>query len=599
MSGSPGSWDGGAVVQLGTDGVWTELAAGDTVAWRLKDFVKGVVHTMFHIRSGGFAALNAPDNGQLYRSADQGATWADVTPNASGNTEYARDIAQDANGDFWLITDEREKPDTVGTNQPSYVYKSEDGGVNWTLKYTTIVHAFSRNYQMYNITCHPTDANIVLVEGRSMINAEARMWRTTDGGDNFSRFTPSTPSPPIQIVNTGGSKMHIFDYTLAGDLIWAGIFETANDEIFVLKSLDDGDNFGLYYTEANVIGYGASFHEDTLVYLLHANDLFESAAPVGQGQITKIADDSDSPFTSDDSFHGLRRFTTPAGEDALHVGVHSSSPGNGATDSPSVFTRPADLGSGWIEHPNFANMDSDLGYRLYVAIDGLVGATVFEQEEPPPPKFDEPPGGDGPTGEPGAGEPGVGEARMPRREPVVRRGLRGRRGFKAGSPDHRGLPPVQGEQIDKRIPDEYEEPLVRKWLTFGWLAIPMLEGAKTITLRDWGPTEGVQWQHGELFYAYDTPPVEGGRRLAILRVMQEPFVEFTARLRMSDYHKLGFSYAMANRLMAPSGRTALQVWEDLHNNPESLWLLRFAVERIFEQGRKERGVVQIAEKPPQ
>ena len=209
---------------------------------------------------------------------------------------------------------------------------------------------------------------------------------------------------------------------------------------------------------------------------------------------------------------------------------------------------------------------------------------------PIPPKFDEPSAGD-----PGSG---VGEARMPGREPVVRRGLRGRRGFKAGPPGHRGLPPAQGEQIDKRIPDEYEKPLVRKWLTFGWLAIPMLEGQKTITLRDWGPTEGVQWQHGELFYAYDTPPVEGGRRLAILRVMQEPFVEFTAKLRMADYHKLGFSYAMANRLMAPSGRTALQVWEDLHNNPESLWLLRFAVERIFEQGRKEQDTVQIAERPP-
>ncbi len=215
---------------------------------------------------------------------------------------------------------------------------------------------------------------------------------------------------------------------------------------------------------------------------------------------------------------------------------------------------------------------------------------------PIPPKFDEPPAGDPGSG---IGEPGVGEARVPRREPVGRRGLRGRRGFKAGPPGHRGLPPVQGEQIDKRIPDEYEEPLVRKWLTFGWLAIPMLEGQKTITLRDWGPTEGVQWQHGELFYAYDTPPVEGGRRLAILRVMQEPFVEFTAKLRMADYHKLGYSYAMANQLMSPSGRTALQVWEDLHNNPESLWLLRFAVERIFEQGRKERDVVQIAERPPQ
>lgn len=201
-------------------------------------------------------------------------------------------------------------------------------------------------------------------------------------------------------------------------------------------------------------------------------------------------------------------------------------------------------------------------------------------------------------GEPGTGDPGVGEPRLPKREPVKRRGLRGRRGFKAGPPGTRGkLPPVQGERIDKSVPDEFELPLVRKWLDFGWLVRPMLEGQKTITLRDWGTIEGVQWQHGELFYAYDGAPVEGGRRLALCRVMQVPFEDFTAGLTMADYHKLGFSWAMAFGLTAPSGRTALEVWEDLHTNPQKLWLLRFQVERIFEQGRKEQSTVQIAERP--
>lgn len=215
--------------------------------------------------------------------------------------------------------------------------------------------------------------------------------------------------------------------------------------------------------------------------------------------------------------------------------------------------------------------------------------------EPEPTKFDEPPGGGGPLGvggEPGAGDPGVGEARRPRVPSL--RGKRGRRGFKAGPPGTRGkLPPVQGEQIDKRIPDEYKEPLVRKWLDFGWLVRPMLEGQKTITLRDWGTIEGVQWQHGELFFAYDGDPVEGGRRLALCRVMQVPFEDFTAGLTMADYHKLGFSYAMANQLTAPSGRTALEIWEDLIVNPRRLWLLRFKVERIFEQGRKEQDTVNV------
>jgi len=588
------SYVGGVLVQLSTDGTWKELAQANTVFWRLKNFVKGAVHTLWHIRSDGFAALSAPDNGKLHRSTDQGATFTDVTPDDSGNGEFARDLAQDANGDLWLITDEREQPDDVGADQPSRVYKSTDDGANWTLKFTTVIHAFNRRFQMYNITCHPTDADIVLIEGRTMVNGSVRLWKTTDGGDNFTTQDQgdlTLPNPPAQYVNTGGSKMHVFDYLKNGDLVWAGIFETANDDLFILRSTDDGTTWTTYKTEVDSLAVGTSFDEETLVYVLHQNDMFEAPAALGSGP-TKIADNADSPFTTDHDFHGFSRFTTPGGVDQLNLGCNVGTPSGTVTEDPSVFTRPADLGSDWVEHEAFDTMDSDLGYRLYVAIDGLIGATEPVPEVPVPPKADEPPGGGGPIG---AGEPAIGEARKPRETRGLRgqRGLRGRRGFKAGPIGSR-LPPAEpGEQIDKSVPDEYEEKPVRKWLTFGWLTAPMLEGIKTITLRDWGKTEGLWWEHGELFFAYDAPPVEDGRRLALLRVMQVPFIEFTAGLKMADYHKLGYSWAMANNLTSPSGRTALQVWEDLHNNPERLWLLRFQVQRIFEQGRKERDTVNV------
>ncbi|KKL14495.1 hypothetical protein LCGC14_2515090, partial [marine sediment metagenome] len=322
------------------------------------------------------------------------------------------------------------------------------------------------------------------------------------------------------------------------------------------------------------------------LYVVAAARVFKLPFDLGSAP-TVIASLADSPFGASDFMNSISNYVVD-GVDTLNLGTFSA--------TTPVYTRPTDLSSDWVLHPSVSDMVADLGDELSVALQGIVGATIIV-ETPAPPKFDEPPGGGGPLGEPGVGEPAIGPARVPRRG---LRGKRGRRGFKAGPPGTRGkLPPVQGEQIDKRIPDEYEQPLVRKWLTFGWLMVPTLEGQKTITLRDWGPIEGVQWKHGELFYAYDIPPSEGGRRLALLRVMQEPFVEFTARLRMADYHKLGFSYAMANQLTAPSGRTALQVWEDLHNNPKSLWLLRFVVERVFEQGRKERGTVQVAEGPPE
>ncbi len=581
-------------MQLGADGTWRELASGNTVFWRLKNFSKGTVHTLWHIRSDGFAVLTTPDMGSLQRSVDQGASWTDVTPSASGNQEFARDITQDANGDLWLLTDERERPDDpTATGKPSRVYKSTDDGVTWTVKHTTVDSGLGRRYKMFNIACHPTDADIIVVEGQHAVTADERIWQSTNGGTSFTRNFAVTPSPPVQVVNTGGSKMHIFDYLANGDMVWAGIFETANDELFILQSTDDGLNWTLFHSEADIDAVGNAFLEKTLVYFAFANDLLSAPADLASGPTTR-ADNTDSPFAADNDFHDLDRYVVND-VDTLHLGVNINSPSPTVTLDPSVFTRPADLSSGWIEHFAFDTMDSDLGYRLYVGLDGLVGATEDEADEEPvrPPRADEPPGGAGPIG----GEPGIGEARLPKREPVKRRGLRGLRGIPQPI-GTRGLPPVQGEHIDKKIPDEYEEPLVRKWLDFGWLVQPMLEGQKTITLRDWGTVEGVQWMHGELFYAYDGAPVEGGRRLALCRVMQEPFEEFTAKLRMADYHKLGFSYAMAFGLKPPSGRTALEVWEDLHTNPQRLWLLRFQVERIFEQGRKEQDTVQIAERPP-
>lgn len=590
------SFTGGAVVQLNTDGTWSELVAGDTVAWRLKDFAFDGESVLFHIRADGFGTLNTPDRGELYRSTDQGATWTEVTPQDDpGTEEYANDIVKSADGTLWCITGETKAKDRT-TDQQSRIYKSTDRGATWTLSLKITEVSFGvRPWPLFNIAAHPTNANIIVAEGTEMVGNNSRLWKTTDGGSTWSGASaPTFESPPVQRENTGGQKQHVFEYTAAGDLVYAGFFEIAADDLFILKSLNDGDAFNVYHTEVASQDYGAMFYESTLIYILHHKLVFEAPASIGQGQITEIADHNDSPFTGDHDFHGLSRYAIH-GVDTLHLGCNVGGPSGVGTEDPSVFTRPADLSSDWVEHSAFANMDSDLGYRLYVAIDGLVGATTPDVETPRPPLPVEPPGGGGPIGEPGIGAPRIGEARKPREQRGIRgqRGLRGRRGFKAGPIGSR-LPPAEpGEQIDKSAPDEYEEEPVRKWLTFGWLAAPMLEGIKTITLRDWGPTEGLWWEHGELFYAYDTPPVEGGRRLALLRVMQVPFIEFTASLKIIDYRKLGYAWAMANGLVSPSGRTALQVWEDLHSDPERLWLLRFQVQRIFEQGRKEQGTVNV------
>ena len=941
-TGELGVWDGGVVVQLDSSGVWSELAAGDTVAWNIQNFVHESAHILFHIRSAGFGANNTPDRGQLHRSVDQGSSWTDVTP-TSGNTEYVTDVAQDANKNMWCITSEYDRQDAGETqNKPSRIYKSTDDGATWSLSHKITEQSFGvRDYPAMNITCHPTDGNIIVVEGTETVSWNFRIWRTTDGGDTWSAaINASEPSPPLQRLNTSGALQHIFNYTVAGRMLYAGSFEVANDELFFLYSDDDGDNWNLRHSEAASLGYGAVFHEETLIYLLHQDDVFELAANVGPGKVTKIADTTDSPFENSYSFHGISRHIVTT-VDTLHLGINDSGPGAGATEDPSIYTRPADLSSGWVEHDAWATMESDLGYRVYIAINGVVGATEFEPETPRPPPPDEPPGG-GEPGVPGVGEPGVpsisqpgiGLSRKEKRDLVRAR----KRGRAEATKILRRQPLMITDRIDKsQIPQTAAEPTARKWLcfdrnarvltnmgfcaiekldldkhkvatiinekltfrdivcryankldnrlmvrleflygqknsvgnhgvnvttdhlfltanrgwvtaglitnkdilytgeivpnyeqqelidgtmlgdasmlknrftvsqtdfelvrlkqwalanfnpnsylpvkefprkpqyaisipvsiwsrqqhkkwypndkkivprdivltdrvlavwymddgclnkvkkgrsysvfctqgftkqdvyhlhkkleklgiestvtaacqinistsgtvvlmtrvgrfvppsmrykliegspefdintwninkqekigtdfvnickstmrnmyktvyclklsegdnfvtlggiahnSFGWLIDAVVQGHKTMTLRDWETIEGVQWKQGELVYAYDQPPSEGGKRIALLRLASEPFSDSTIKLKNSDFMKLGYSFALATQATPPSGRTIEQMWSDMHTKPQRLWVVRFTLERLYDQLAPERGTIGIAERP--
>ena len=583
--GAPGAWSGGAVVQLNSDGSWVERSAGGTAAWNLQNFELAAGHVMFHIRSDGFGVLNTPDRGALYRSTDKGATWADVTP-SSGAAEYAGDIAKDADGNLWLLTSELAAQNTTPNNQPSRIYKSANAGATWTLSYAIPEVSFvTRTWPAFNITCHPTDADIVLVEGAEMVGNASRLWRTTDGGATWSAaFAPETPDPPSQVLNTSGAKQHVFNYTAAGDLVYAGIFETANDDLFVLKSLsgNNGGFFGLYHTEVSGLAYGAAFQEATLVYILTHKKAFQSAAPVGPGQVTEIASNADAPF----DFHGLSRHAV-GGVDTLHIGVNNGAPGGGGTADPSIFTRPADLSSAWVQHTSWSRMQSDLGYRLYVAINGVVGATELTADTVRPLAPREPPGGGGPVG-----EPRIGPTRVPKQpQPRPRR---------AGQRVDVTVPRKRGTQmVTDRLPRSARqpavvEPAVLRWMEFGWLSPAVVEGHKTMTLRDWGQVEGAQWRQGELFYAYDDPPSAGGRKLALLRVSTQPYEDTTAALKPAAFQGLGLEYAVAHRLAPPHGVTAVEMWESWHANPRRLWVVRFTVERIYDQLAPQAGTVHVS-----
>ena len=220
-----------------------------------------------------------------------------------------------------------------------------------------------------------------------------------------------------------------------------------------------------------------------------------------------------------------------------------------------------------------------------------VNSTFPIPDTPRPPQDQGPPAGPS-GGDPGAAFPPTGIGRM-RRERLARKQQREQRTQQAQV--LRRIPSqARGDQIDKSAPPRGTAPVEpRKWLVFGWTTPAVMNSQKTLTLRAMGPVEAVQWRMGELVYAYDRDPSEGGERLALLRLTHDPYEVSTVQLRKSDFNALGFGYLQAMGITAPNGNTPAQIWQRMQQAPERLYVVRFRVERLYDSRAPTRGSVSV------
>ncbi len=104
----------------------------------------------------------------VYRSADDGATWANVRPNSLGSTSTDRSVSN---------------PAVLYSADNCSLNKSIDGGQTWNAAYTNCT-GFS-----YLVAISPADPNIVL-----LFDGETTELRSTNGGVTFPQ-TLTTPFP--------------------------------------------------------------------------------------------------------------------------------------------------------------------------------------------------------------------------------------------------------------------------------------------------------------------------------------------------------------------------------------------------------------------
>lgn len=115
-------------------------------------------------------------------------------------------------------------------------------------------------------------------------------------------------------------------------------------------------------------------------------------------------------------------------------------------------------------------------------------------------------------------------------------------------------------------------------ISFGWTWPAFVAGAKTVTRRNWDADYAAKFKRGDILQAYDKSPRFGGKKIGLLTLTQDPYLERTSSMRDGDYEAEGFAYLNANRHLLPKSmpydvsRDGFEAWKGLD---EKMWVIRF------------------------
>ncbi|GAG20701.1 unnamed protein product, partial [marine sediment metagenome] len=163
-------------------------------------------------------------------------------------------------------------------------------------------------------------------------------------------------------------------YLTDGSLVYITRAVAASTHLYIFRSVDDGTVFSAWYADSRPFS-----GNDGMYFLEGCGALYfisehRAYSITGWGAaLTTVADNATSPFGASHIFRGL---DCPDGGN-LVIGIHDAAPDPGCCDPAAIWTRPIDLSTGWVEHPKWATMDSDLGYRMYCWPGGVIGATAY------------------------------------------------------------------------------------------------------------------------------------------------------------------------------------------------------------------------------
>lgn len=120
-------------------------------------------------------------------------------------------------------------------------------------------------------------------------------------------------------------------------------------------------------------------------------------------------------------------------------------------------------------------------------------------------------------------------------------------------------------------------------ISFAWTTPALLAGRKTVTRRNWLNRHADKFEAGILVDAWDKSPRFKGKKVAVIRLTQEPVLEWIADMPDEDFEAEGFKFFQENPELIPTAfnlKPTETMWDRFkfwREAGQTLWVIRFEI----------------------
>lgn len=160
----------------------------------------------------------------ILKTINGGATWTKVL-----------DWSYNQRRGIWTVQLNPQNPNTVWAATTEGTFRSYDGGITWTQVHTVLM--------AMNLAINPADTNIVFIACGNLSSAGTGIYRTTNGGTNWTRLTTGLPT-------SWGGRARLTIFNGAPNVVYASIGNGSSSGAgtWLCRSTNNGDTWTILST---------------------------------------------------------------------------------------------------------------------------------------------------------------------------------------------------------------------------------------------------------------------------------------------------------------------------------------------------------------